>query len=71
MHESKSSAGDPTEAPAKPAPAARPSALSELVAGAGILSLTAGAWQYHPGAGLIVLGLALILIGVHGGAARG
>jgi len=71
MQESKSSAADTGETPARPAPAAPPSTLSELIAGAGVLSVAAGAWQFHPGAGLIVLGVALMLLGVYGNVARG
>lgn len=39
--------------------------LSDLLAGAGILVAAAGAWMFHPGAGLLVLGLAL-LVGARG-----
>ena len=40
--------------------------LSDLVAGAGVIALTSGAYLFHPGFGLMVLGMALMLIGTRG-----
>ncbi len=40
--------------------------FSDAVVAAGIIAMVAGAWQFHPGAGVILLGFALIVIGTRG-----
>lgn len=52
--------------PARGAQATKPRDFSIACTAAGILSVAAGAWLFHPGAGLILGGLALAAIGVFG-----
>lgn len=40
--------------------------FSDAFVGVGVLSMTAGAWIERPSAGLILIGLALVLVGARG-----
>ena len=40
--------------------------FSDAIVAAGIVAMVAGAWLFHPGAGVILLGFALIVIGTRG-----
>jgi hypothetical protein len=65
---------NPSEDPAAPpaeSPARAGALAPDLLTGVGVLSAAAGAGTFHVGAGLIVFGLALILIGARGAAATG
>jgi ABC-type uncharacterized transport system permease subunit len=44
---------------------------ADALALAGALSIAAGGFSFHPGIGLILFGVALVLIGTRGAAASG
>jgi len=61
----------PESSPSEVAPARPAHAVPDILVALGIASASAGAWLFHPGAGLILLGVALVLIGTRGSAPRG
>jgi len=54
----------PSDGPASRLRRAAPDVFVAL----GVVAVTSGAWLFHPAAGLILLGAALVLIGTRGSA---